>query len=161
MLSERRRQATRRTRSCSTWCCGATSGRTSAGRWAASLHRQELYDTSSIGSAICSRRTAERRFWLHTEGLKSGAARQACHASTAALWQSRDSDATERYCAAGRLDHMRKVMPAPEPTLDIPACPRKRAVHVRRFSSVALRWINLAGCNCLKQRPPALADDAT
>ena len=35
--------------------------------------------------------------------------RQACHASTAALWQSRDSEATQQYCAVDRLDHMRKA----------------------------------------------------
>ena len=39
---------------------------------------------------------------------------QACHASTAALWQSRDSDTTQRYCAADRLDHMRKVIATPD-----------------------------------------------
>lgn len=34
---------------------------------------------------------------------------QACHASTAALWLSKDDDATLSYCAAERLDHMHKV----------------------------------------------------
>ena len=34
---------------------------------------------------------------------------QACHASTAALWLSRESDDTLAYCSAGKLDHMHKV----------------------------------------------------
>lgn len=34
---------------------------------------------------------------------------QACHASTAALWLSKDSPVTTAYCAAGNLDHMHKV----------------------------------------------------
>lgn len=34
---------------------------------------------------------------------------QACHASTAALWLSKDSPATTAYCAAENLDHMHKV----------------------------------------------------
>ncbi|KAA6417696.1 MAG: peptidyl-tRNA hydrolase PTRHD1-like [Trebouxia sp. A1-2] len=35
---------------------------------------------------------------------------QACHASTAALWLSKDSPATTAYCAAENLDHMHKVV---------------------------------------------------
>lgn len=34
---------------------------------------------------------------------------QACHASTAALWLSRDSVETSAYCSPGTLDHMHKV----------------------------------------------------
>ena len=34
---------------------------------------------------------------------------QACHASTAALWLSKGSDATTTYCAPDKLDHMHKV----------------------------------------------------
>ena len=34
---------------------------------------------------------------------------QACHASTAALWLSKDSPVTTAYCAAENLDHMHKV----------------------------------------------------
>ena len=34
---------------------------------------------------------------------------QACHASTAALWLSRQSDETSVYCSAEKLDHMHKV----------------------------------------------------
>lgn len=35
---------------------------------------------------------------------------QACHASTAALWLSKDSPVTTAYCAAENLDHMHKVV---------------------------------------------------
>ena len=34
---------------------------------------------------------------------------QACHASTAALWLSKDSPVATAYCAAQNLDHMHKV----------------------------------------------------
>ena len=34
---------------------------------------------------------------------------QACHASTAALWLSKDEDATLAYCASEKLDHMHKA----------------------------------------------------
>lgn len=34
---------------------------------------------------------------------------QACHASTAALWLSRESDETLTYCSEEKLDHMHKV----------------------------------------------------
>lgn len=34
---------------------------------------------------------------------------QACHASTAALWLSKDDDATFAYCATEKLDHMHKA----------------------------------------------------
>ena len=36
---------------------------------------------------------------------------QACHASTAALWLSKDSIATNAYCAGHNLEHMHKVSP--------------------------------------------------
>ena len=35
---------------------------------------------------------------------------QGCHASTAALWQSRKDAVTQEYCADSNLDSMRKVM---------------------------------------------------
>eukprot|EP00195_Chlamydomonas_chlamydogama_P013351 CAMPEP_0202908556 /NCGR_PEP_ID=MMETSP1392-20130828/46469_1 /ASSEMBLY_ACC=CAM_ASM_000868 /TAXON_ID=225041 /ORGANISM="Chlamydomonas chlamydogama, Strain SAG 11-48b" /LENGTH=144 /DNA_ID=CAMNT_0049597953 /DNA_START=119 /DNA_END=553 /DNA_ORIENTATION=+ len=35
---------------------------------------------------------------------------QACHASTAALWSSRDDEVTNIYCAAENIDHMHKVV---------------------------------------------------
>lgn len=35
---------------------------------------------------------------------------QACHASTAALWNSRSDAATGEYCAPDNLDHMHKVV---------------------------------------------------
>lgn len=34
---------------------------------------------------------------------------QACHAATAALWQSRESPVTQAYCAPDNLDSMHKV----------------------------------------------------
>lgn len=34
---------------------------------------------------------------------------QACHASTAALWQSRDEDHTKQYCSSEAIDSMHKA----------------------------------------------------
>jgi hypothetical protein len=34
---------------------------------------------------------------------------QACHASTAALWQSRECPSSQEYCSNGNLDHMHKA----------------------------------------------------
>ena len=36
---------------------------------------------------------------------------QACHAATAALWESREADSSKQYCCPAQLDHMHKVMP--------------------------------------------------
>jgi len=35
---------------------------------------------------------------------------QACHASVAALWLSKEDDTTAQYCAPDALDHMHKVV---------------------------------------------------
>ena len=35
---------------------------------------------------------------------------QACHAATAALWDSREEPFSQQYCSAAQLDHMHKVM---------------------------------------------------
>jgi hypothetical protein len=35
---------------------------------------------------------------------------QGCHASTAALWMSRNEEYTNQYCSPGNLDHMHKVI---------------------------------------------------
>ena len=34
---------------------------------------------------------------------------QACHASTAALWESRQLPSSQIYCSSSNLDHMHKV----------------------------------------------------
>jgi len=159
VLIERRRQAMRTTRLCSMWCCDVTCGRTLAGRWVASWHRQQLFDTPPFGAAICSRHTADCRLRLHTKGLKSRAVRQACHASTAALWQSRDSDATGWYCAADRLEHMRKVIPA----LEIAAC--HASVQSRPQASIpcltllrSSRWQSSCKSNDRRRQPKPQPD---
>ncbi len=36
---------------------------------------------------------------------------QACHAVTAALWESREADPSKQYCCPAQLDHMHKVIP--------------------------------------------------
>eukprot|EP00238_Polyblepharides_amylifera_P009730 CAMPEP_0196580112 /NCGR_PEP_ID=MMETSP1081-20130531/27038_1 /TAXON_ID=36882 /ORGANISM="Pyramimonas amylifera, Strain CCMP720" /LENGTH=121 /DNA_ID=CAMNT_0041899899 /DNA_START=242 /DNA_END=604 /DNA_ORIENTATION=+ len=35
---------------------------------------------------------------------------QACHASTAALWMSKDQETTKEYCSQDNLDNMHKVV---------------------------------------------------
>ena len=37
--------------------------------------------------------------------------KQACHAATAALWESRDEDMTLEYTDGDQLNHMHKVNP--------------------------------------------------
>ena len=34
---------------------------------------------------------------------------QACHAATAALWDSREEASSQQYCSPAQLDHMHKV----------------------------------------------------
>ena len=34
---------------------------------------------------------------------------QACHAATAALWDSREDPSSQQYCSPAQLDHMHKV----------------------------------------------------
>ena len=34
---------------------------------------------------------------------------QGCHAATAALWLSKDTETTQTYCSAENIDHMHKV----------------------------------------------------
>lgn len=53
---------------------------------------------------------------------------QGCHAATAALWLSRDTDVTTLYCSSDNLDHMRKVRGCVESSMhvletgDMPSC---------------------------------------
>lgn len=35
---------------------------------------------------------------------------QACHAATAALWESREEPSSQQYCSPAQLNHMHKVM---------------------------------------------------
>ena len=35
---------------------------------------------------------------------------QACHAATAALWESREAPSSQQYCSSAQLDHMHKVV---------------------------------------------------
>ena len=35
---------------------------------------------------------------------------QACHAATAALWESREEPASQQYCSPAQLGHMHKVI---------------------------------------------------
>ena len=42
-------------------------------------------------------------------GMPPSSPLQACHASTAALWASRNEPNTSMYCAPDEIDHMHKV----------------------------------------------------
>ncbi|CAL5221122.1 g3257 [Coccomyxa viridis] len=48
--------------------------------------------------------------WKEMEWPLGSIIAQACHAATAALWQSREADSTKQYCSADQLDHMHKVV---------------------------------------------------
>ena len=50
-----------------------------------------------------------RDLWKEEEWPLGSIIAQGCHAATAALWISRDTEETRQYCAAENLDHMRKV----------------------------------------------------
>lgn len=47
--------------------------------------------------------------WTDKQWPLGSVVAQGCHASTAALWLSRDSQATKAYCAPDKLDSMHKV----------------------------------------------------
>ena len=47
--------------------------------------------------------------WTEKQWPLGSVVAQGCHASTAALWLSRDSQATKAYCAPDKLDSMHKV----------------------------------------------------
>ncbi len=102
----------------------------------------------SIGSTVSDEGAQNAACHSSIDVLRNHAAPQACHASTAALWQSRDSDATGRYCAADRLDHMRKVISAPESALDNPPC-HASAQSCPQVPTCVLALENSAGSNCL------------
>ena len=50
-----------------------------------------------------------RDLWKEEKWPLGSIIAQGCHAATAALWISRDTEETQQYCAAENLDHMRKV----------------------------------------------------
>jgi hypothetical protein len=50
-----------------------------------------------------------RDLWKEHKWPLGSIVAQGCHAATAALWMSRDSDGTQLYCSPDNLDHMRKV----------------------------------------------------
>lgn len=50
-----------------------------------------------------------RDLWKEEKWPLGSIIAQGCHAATAALWISRDTEETRQYCAAENLDHMRKV----------------------------------------------------
>lgn len=47
--------------------------------------------------------------WTEKQWPLGSVVAQGCHASTAALWLSRESQATKAYCAPDKLDSMHKV----------------------------------------------------
>ena len=47
--------------------------------------------------------------WTSLEWPLGSIIAQACHASTAALWLSKDTTETSAYCSPDKLDHMHKV----------------------------------------------------
>lgn len=52
-----------------------------------------------------------RDLWTEKSWPLGSVIAQGCHASTAALWLSRESQATKAYCAPDKLDSMHKVRP--------------------------------------------------
>lgn len=50
-----------------------------------------------------------RDLWTELDWPLGSVVAQGCHAATAALWLTRESDDTQVYCAEANLDHMHKV----------------------------------------------------
>lgn len=50
-----------------------------------------------------------RDLWTEMDWPLGSIVAQACHASTAALWLSKDDPLTQKYCDPSNLDHMHKV----------------------------------------------------
>lgn len=50
-----------------------------------------------------------RDLWTELDWPLGSVVAQGCHAATAALWGSRDTAATQEYCAPQNIDHMHKV----------------------------------------------------
>jgi len=50
-----------------------------------------------------------RDLWAELGWPLGSVVAQACHASTAALWLSREQAEAAAYCAPGNLDHMHKA----------------------------------------------------
>ena len=50
-----------------------------------------------------------RDLWTEQAWPLGSVVAQGCHATTAALWLSRDSPITQQYCAPDNLDHMHKA----------------------------------------------------
>lgn len=76
-------------------------------RSAQSLGRSEA--EAPIAEDLVQYLVLRKDLWNTLEWPLGSIIAQACHASTAALWLSKDSPVTTAYCAAQNLDHMHKV----------------------------------------------------
>lgn len=68
------------------------------------------YATMSEEDPIVQYVALRRDLWKEHKWPLGSIVAQGCHAATAALWISRDSDTTQLYCSPDTLDHMRKVL---------------------------------------------------
>ena len=75
------------------------------------LHSGDAVPNRAEQSVLVQYVVLRADLWKEMEWPLGSIIAQACHAATAALWQSREADSTKQYCSADQLDHMHKVMP--------------------------------------------------
>lgn len=73
------------------------------------LKLQYCYATMSDDDPIVQYVALRRDLWKEEKWPLGSIVAQGCHAATAALWLSRDTEITTLYCSPDNLDHMRKV----------------------------------------------------
>lgn len=81
---------------------------------------------------------------------------QACHASTAALWLSKEETFTQRYCEPENLDHMHKVVLE----IEDEGALRTLSTTLEQNGVIHKLWIeqpeNFATCLATEPRPKSL-----
>jgi len=65
---------------------------------------------TSIDDVVVQYVVLRRDLWKEMDWPLGSVVAQACHASTAILWQCREDDVVGSYCAQENLDNMHKVL---------------------------------------------------
>ncbi|GAB4817114.1 hypothetical protein N2152v2_004160 [Parachlorella kessleri] len=76
----------------------------------AAASARENHDSNGGEDVVLQYVVLRRDLWGELGWPLGSVVAQGCHASTAALWLSRESPATQQYCSPGNLDHMHKVV---------------------------------------------------
>jgi Peptidyl-tRNA hydrolase PTH2 len=91
----------------------SVSGRSSHGTATAATTHQAPTSTTPPSDAtpdpIVQYIIIRKDLWTAEKWPLGALAAQACHASSAAIWESKDDPDTQAYLAPSKLNHMRKV----------------------------------------------------